>query len=86
MTYVRESFFKGADFRDISEMRVATRRWCLELAGQQIHGATRRRPPEVFEQKKRPALGPRGGKAYTAAYWRTATVHPDRHVTCQGAL
>ena len=41
--YVRERFFKGADFRDLAEMRSAARRWCLEVPGQRIHGTPPRR-------------------------------------------
>ena len=36
--YVRERFFKGAQFRELAEMRSAARRWCLEVAGQRITG------------------------------------------------
>ncbi len=59
--YVRERFFKGAQFRDLAEMRLAARRWCLEVAGQRIHGTTRRRPLEVFEQEERSARRPGSG-------------------------
>ena len=43
--YVRERFFKGGEFTGLSDMRSAARRWCLEVAGQRIHGTTRRQPP-----------------------------------------
>ena len=45
--YVRERLFKGAQFRDLAELRDAARRWSLEVAGQRIHGTTRKRPLEV---------------------------------------
>ena len=41
--YVRERLFKGGDFRDVVDLRSAARSWCLEVAGQRIHGTTRRR-------------------------------------------
>ena len=84
--YVRERFFKGAQFRDLAEMREAARRWCLEVAGQRIHGTTRRRPLEVFEQEERPALAGWDGEPYEPIDWRTAKVHPDHHIACQYAL
>ncbi len=56
--YVRERFFKGAEFRDLADMRSAARRWCLEVAGQRTHGTTHRRPLEVFREEERPALAP----------------------------
>ena len=84
--YVRERFFKGAQFRDLAEMRSAARRWCLEVAGQRIHGTTHRRPLEVFQEEERPALAPWDGEPYEPPDWRTATVHADHHVACQYAL
>ena len=81
--YVRERFFKGAAFRDLAEMRSAARRGCLEVAGQRIHGTTRRRPLEVFEEEERPLLAPWDGEPYEVPDWRTATVHADHHVACQ---
>ena len=81
--YVRERFFKRAAFRDLAEMRSAARRGCLEVAGQRIHGTTRRRPLEVFEEEERPLLAPWDGEPYEVPDWRTATVHADHHVACQ---
>ena len=43
--YVRERFFKGGEFRGLSDMRSAARRWCLEVAGQRIHGTTPQAAP-----------------------------------------
>ena len=83
---MRERFFKGADFRDLAELRAAARRWCLEVAGQRIHGTTRRRPLEVFQEEERPLLAPWDGEPYEVPDWRTAKVHADRHVACQYAL
>ena len=84
--YVRERFFKGAEFRDLAEMRSAAQRWCLEVAGQRTDGTTHRRPLEVFEEEERPALAPWDGEPYEAPDWRTATVHADQHVACRYAL
>ena len=84
--YVRERFFKGADFRDLAHMRQEAVRWCREVAGQRTHGTTRRKPLEVFEQEERQALLPWDGEPYEITHWRTAKVHPDHHVACQYAL
>ena len=62
--YVRERLFKGAQFRDLAELRDAARRWSLEVAGQRIHGTTRKRPLEVFEEEERPLLAPWDGEPY----------------------
>ena len=84
--YVRERLFKGGDFRDVVDLRSAARSWCLEVAGQRIHGTTRRRPLEVFRKEELPLLAPWDGEPYEVPDWRTATVHPDHHIACQYAL
>ena len=42
--YVRERFYKGANFASLEEMRDAAQRWCRDVADQRIHGTTRRQP------------------------------------------
>ena len=84
--YVRERFFKGGEFRGLSDMRSAARRWCLEVAGQRIHGTTRRQPLTVFRQEERHTLGEWDAEPYEMTDWRTAKVHPDHHIACQYAL
>ena len=86
MPYVRERFFKGGEFRDLSDMRSAARRWCLEVAGQRVHGTTRRQPLVVFRDEERHALGEWDAEPYEMTDWRTAKVHPDHHIACQYAL
>ena len=81
-----ERLFKGGDFRDVVDLRSAARSWCLEVAGQRIHGTTRRRPLEVFLKEELPLLAPWDGEPYEVPDWRTATVHPDHHIACQYAL
>ena len=84
--YVRERFFKGGEFTGLSDMRSAARRWCLEVAGQRIHGTTRRQPLVVFRDEERHALGEWDAEPYEMTDWRTAKVHPDHHIACQYAL
>ena len=84
--YVRERFFKGGKFTSLSDMRSEARRWCLEVAGQRVHGTTRKQPLAVFRQEERSALGEWDGEPYEMTDWRTAKVHPDHHVACQYAL
>ena len=84
--YVRERFFKGGDFRDLYHLRDEAARWCLDVAGQRIHGTTRRQPLQVFLDEERQTLAPWDGEPYEVTDWRTAKVHPDHHVACQYAL
>ena len=84
--YVRERFFKGGEFTGLSDMRSAARRWCLAVAGQRVHGTTRRQPLVVFRDEERHALGEWDAEPYEMTDWRTAKVHPDHHIACQYAL
>ena len=84
--YVRERFFKGADFADLTHVRAAAPKWCLEVAGQRIHGTTRQKPLVAFQDQERHALLPWDGDPYEIAHWRSHTVHQDYHVQCRQAL
>ena len=57
--YVRERFFKGGAFTGLADMSSAARRWCLAVAGQRVHGTTRRQP--------RCRLRPSSGEGATTA-------------------
>jgi hypothetical protein len=84
--YVRERFFKGGQFLGLADLRTQARRWCLEVAGQRIHGTTRRLPLVVFQEEEQPVLLPWDGEPYDGPHWRQARVHPDHHIACQYAL
>ena len=84
--YVRERFFKGGSFSSFSHLREEAARWCRDVAGHRVHGATRRQPLAVFQDEERHALAPWDGEPYEITHWRTAKVHADHHVACQYAL
>ena len=80
VSYVRERLFKGGDFHGLVHLRNEAQRWCLEVAGQRVHGTTRRQPLLVFQDEERHSLLPWDGEPYEITHWRTAKVHPDHHV------
>ena len=84
--YVRERFFKGGNFNGLGHVRSEAQRWCVKVAGQRIHGTTRRLPLVVFQEEERHTLLPWDGEPYEIADWRTAKVHPDHHIQCHQAL
>ena len=84
--YARERLFKGGQFRDLADLRAQARRWCREVAGQRVHGTTRRLPLVVFQEEERAHLLRYDGEPYAIPDWRPATVHPDHHVTYRYAL
>lgn len=86
VSYVRERFFKGGQFLGLADLRAQARRWCLEVAGQRVHGTTRRLPLVVFQEQEQQALLPWDGEPYDVPDWRQAQVHPDHHIACHYAL
>lgn len=84
--YVRERFFKGGQFNGLEDMRDQARRWCLETAGQRVHGTTRRLPLVVFQEEERSQLLPYDGELYDVPEWHEAVVHQDHHVYYRYAI
>lgn len=84
--YVKGRFFKGGDFHGLADIRTQARRWCLETAGQRVHGTTRRLPLVVFQEEEQAKLLPWDGEPYEVPDWKLVSVHPDHHVAYRYAL
>lgn len=84
--YVRERLFKGGDFSGLADLRMQARRWCLEVAGQRVHGTTCRLPLVVFQEEEQASLLTYDGEPYDVPGWVNATVHLDYHVSFRYAL
>ena len=90
--YVRERFFKGGQFHDLTDLRFQARKWCLEVAGPRLHGTTRRLPLVVFQEEEQYTLPgaikclPWDGQPYDLPDWHQAVVHPDHHIAYRYAL
>ena len=78
--YMRESFFRGESWLDRDHVQREAIRWCLETAGQRIHGTTRRRPRVVFENEEQPKLITLAKEPFDPPSWSQCKVHPDHHV------
>jgi len=61
-------------------------RWCREVAGQRIHGTTRKRPIQVFEAAEKAKLAPLARPRFDPPAWSECKVHPDHHVQFQKAI
>ncbi|MFN8523213.1 MAG: IS21 family transposase [Chloroflexota bacterium] len=86
MQYVRDRFWKGGSFRDLADARSQARAWCVEVAGQRVHGTTRRVPLAVFDAEERAQLQPAPTTLYDTPRWADVTVHPDHHISFEQAL
>jgi transposase len=84
--YARERFFKGGQFHGLTDMRAQARQWCLETAGQRVHGTTRRLPLVVFREEEQSKLLPYDGEPYDIPDWHDAIVHQDHHIYYRYAL
>jgi transposase len=84
--FVRGRFFKGSDFHGLADLRLQARRWCLQTAGQRVHGTTRRLPLVVFQEEEQSRLLPWDGQLYDVPDWKQLTVHPDHHIAYRYAL
>ena len=80
VSYVRDNFFRGEEWRDLEHVRTEAPRWCLETAGLRTHGTTRKRPLSVFESEEKEKLRPLVGERFDPPQWAHCTVHPDHHI------
>jgi len=84
--YVRENFFRGESWIDSAHVQREASRWCLEVAGQRVHGTTHKRPLAVFENEERAKLRALEAPRFDPPAWAECKVHPDHHVQFQKAL
>jgi transposase len=84
--YLRDSFFLGEEWLDLEHVQREAITWCRDVAGGRVHGTTRRRPLEVFEQVERAALRPIARERFDPPVWARCKVHPDHHVIFGKAL
>jgi len=84
--YLRESFFRGETWLDRDHVQREAVRWCREVAGQRIHGTTRKRPMQVFHAVEQAALAPLSRPRFDPPVWSECKVHPDHHIQFRKAL
>ena len=85
--YVRDSMWRGREWRDLADMQAGALRWCVEVAGRRAHrsldGA---QPVAVFEAVEAPALLALPPAAFELASWSRPKVGPDCHIRVGKAL
>jgi transposase len=85
--YVRERWFDGGGITaDLDLARESAATWCREIAGQRIHGTTRRVPREVYESEEINHMLAAPLERFDVPSWTRAKVHPDHHVQVGRAL
>jgi transposase len=82
--YVRSSFWDGEHFTDLADARAHAVAWCQRVSGR-VHGTTRAKPAEVFDQHEAPVLLPVPA-AYDPPIFVSVKVHRDLHVQVAKSL
>jgi transposase len=69
--YIKKNFLGGLDIPEFSAVNPAAREWLGSVANVRVHGATRKKPVELFEVEK-PALRPLPAMPYDVSTTRPA--------------
>lgn len=84
--YVKRSFLAGREPSSRAQANSEVKTWCLEVAGQRVHGTTKQVPLVCFEQTERAALRPLPAQSYDRAVWKTVKLHRDCYIVFDGAF
>jgi len=81
MPYVRDSFWRGRDWRDEAHMQADAVAWCMEVAGRRHHRSLEGAEPlVVFRAVEAEALLALPPAVFELAGWSSPKVGPDCHV------
>ena len=81
MPYVRDSFWRGRTFTNLTEMQEAALTWCRQVANVRAHrGLDGASPQSVFETVEAPALTVLPRNDFELTVWSTGKVGVDCHV------
>ncbi len=83
--YVQRNFVAGHKHLAVPEANQEVRQWIRTIAGQRIHGTTKEKPLERFEQVERAQLKPLPEVPYDPAVWKVARLQRDCYVVFEGA-
>lgn len=87
MPYIRDSFWRGREWRDVTDMQTGALAWCKEVAGlrhvRTIEGA---QPFLLFVEHEVGLLIPLPPQDFELAAWSRPKVGPDCHIRVGRAL
>jgi transposase len=69
VAYVRESWWDGETFTDLTDTQRSAAHWSREIAAMRVHGTTRKVPREVFEALEKPAMLPAAAETFDVPRW-----------------
>ena len=84
--YAKRNFLGGREATTITQANQDVLVWCLTTAGLRIHGTTKEKPLERFEQIEKEILSPLPESPYDLAIWKHVKVYRDCYVTFDQAF
>lgn len=86
IAYVQGNFWAGREITSLEQANREARDWCRLEAGQRLHGTTKERPWERFEQTERARLRPLPSSPYDLAVFKKVRLHRDNYVVFDNAF
>lgn len=83
--YVKDNFWAGRGLTDLDVANRTVREWCLQEAGQRVHGTTKERPLDRFQQIERERLLPLPKRAFDMAVSKESKLHRDCYLVFEGS-
>ena len=81
MSYIRDSYFAGREWIDLSDMRHGALTWCTDIAGGRSHRSLEGASPlSIFAAVESPALIDLPHIPFELAAWSRPKVGPDCHL------
>jgi hypothetical protein len=84
--YVKSNFFAGEHFISKEDCQERANYWCVNIAAKRIHGTTRKRPIDLFDDIEKATLSPYDANRYDTPYEANPKVHIDHHISFRKAL
>lgn len=86
VSYIKKNFFAGENFLSREDCQERATDWCINTAGTRIHGTTRQKPIELFNELEKEKMAIYDGIRYDTPYYASPVVHPDHHISFRKSL
>ncbi|MCE5330024.1 DDE-type integrase/transposase/recombinase, partial [bacterium] len=86
VSYVKGNFFAGENFLSMEDCQDRATSWCTNTAGKRIHGTTRLKPIELFNNLEKEKMAAYDGIRYDIPYYASPVVHTDHHISFKKSL
>jgi len=83
--YVARNFLAGRDPMPIEVLNRCLWTWCVQIAGERIHGTTNEQPLRRFIETEQGLLHPLPRTPYDPSIWKQVRVYRDCYVTFEGS-